>query len=55
MAGCLGASYLVMAGINIGLAVGDSSKCRHFADAGLFPVVRTVWRDIVMPNPGALA
>jgi hypothetical protein len=48
----LGAFYLVMAGINIGLVVGDSSVYRHFADKGLFPFVRTGWRDIVMAHPG---
>ncbi|TXL57549.1 hypothetical protein FHP06_14030 [Aeromicrobium terrae] len=40
-----------MAGINIGLTVADSQTYRHFADEGLFPFVRSGWRDIVMAHP----
>jgi hypothetical protein len=49
----IGAFYLVMAGINIGIVIADSSTYRHFADGGLFPFVRTGWREIVMARPGA--
>lgn len=49
----LGAFFLVMAGINIGICVGNPEKYRHFADHGLFPFVRTGWDDIVMVHPGA--
>ena len=48
----IGGFYLVMAGINIGLVVGDSEVYRHFADGGLFPFVRNGWADIVMAAPG---
>ena len=48
----IGEFYLVMAGINIGLVVGDSEVYRHFADRGLFPFVRDGWADIVMAAPG---
>lgn len=51
--GYIGAFYLVMAGINIGITVADASTYRHFADGGLFPFVRAGWRDIVMDHPGA--
>jgi hypothetical protein len=47
----LGAFYLVMAGINIGLTVADPQTYRHFADEGLFPFVRSGWREIVMAHP----
>ena len=50
--GCIGGFYLVMAGINIGLVVGDSEVYRHFADQGLFSFVRDGWVDIVMEAPG---
>ena len=52
VATCLGAFFLVMAGINIGIVIGDSSTYRHFADGGLFTFVRAGWRDIVMARPG---
>lgn len=48
----IGEFYLVMAGINIGLVVGDSEVYRHFADRGLFAFVRNGWADIVMTTPG---
>jgi len=48
----IGGFYLVMAGINIGLVVGDSEVYRHFADRGLFALVRNGWLDIVMAAPG---
>ena len=48
----IGVFYLVMAGLNIGLVVGDSEVFRHFADGGLFPFVRHGWADIVMAAPG---
>ena len=47
----IGAFYLVMAGINIGIVIADSSTYRHFADEGLFVFVRGGWRDIVMAHP----
>lgn len=49
----IGAFYLVMAGINIGIVIADRSTYRHFADEGLFGFVRTGWRDIVMAHPSA--
>lgn len=49
----IGAFYLVMAGINIGIVVADASTYRHFADQGLWPFVRSGWLDIVMAHPGA--
>ena len=48
----VGGFYLVMAGINIGMAVADSETYRHFADGGLFAFVREGWLTIVMSNPG---
>lgn len=51
--GAFGGFFLVMAGINIGLVVGDSEVYRHFADRGLFSFVRNGWLDIVMATPGA--
>lgn len=51
VATCLGAFFLVMAGINIGITIGDPSTYRHFADGGLFAFVRAGWRDIVMAHP----
>lgn len=52
IAGYLGAFYLVMAGINIGLVVADRTIYRPLADDGLFAFVRSGWRDIVMAEPG---
>lgn len=51
--GALGGFFLVMAGINIGLVIGDSEVYRHFADRGLFSFVQNRWLDIVMAAPGA--
>ena len=48
----IGGFYLVMAGINIGVVIGDSEVYRHFADQGLFSFVRNGWLDIVMAAPG---
>jgi hypothetical protein len=48
----IGGFYLVMAGINIGIAVAESETYRHFADGGLFAFVREGWLTIVMSNPG---
>jgi hypothetical protein len=48
----IGEFFLVMAGINIGLVVGDSEVYRHFADRGMFSFVRNGWADIVMTAPG---
>ena len=48
----IGGFYLVMAGINVGIVVGDAETYRHFADAGLFSFVRNGWSDIVMVAPG---
>lgn len=48
----IGGFYLVMAGINIGIVVGDAETYRHFADHGLFSFVRDGWLDIVMAAPG---
>jgi hypothetical protein len=48
----IGEFYLVMAGINIGLVVGDSEAYRHFADRGMFSFVRNGWAHIVMTAPG---
>ena len=48
----IGGFYLVMAGINIGIVVGDTEIYRHFADHGLFSFVRHGWADIVMGAPG---
>ena len=49
---CIGGFFLVMAGINIGIVVGDAEVYRHFADQGLFSLVRSGWLDIVMAAPG---
>jgi hypothetical protein len=48
----IGEFYLVMAGINIGLVVGDSEVYRHFADGSVFAFVRNGWTGIVMTAPG---
>lgn len=52
VSGYLGAFYLVAAGINIGIVVTDGTVYRPMADGGLFPFVRTGWREIVMAHPG---
>lgn len=51
LAHVLGAFFLVMGGINIGLAVGDQYVYRTFAEGGLFGFVREGWTDIVMAHP----
>jgi len=48
----IGGFYLVTAGINIGIVVGDAETYRHFADGGVFAFVRDGWLDIVMAAPG---
>jgi hypothetical protein len=48
----IGGFFLVMAGINIGIVLGDAETYRHFADQGLFSFVRNGWLDIVMAAPG---
>jgi hypothetical protein len=48
----IGGFYLVMAGINIGVVVGDAETYRHFADGAVFAFVRDGWLDIVMTAPG---
>jgi len=48
----IGGFYLVMAGINVGIVVGDSEVYRHFADQALFSFVWAGWLDIVMTAPG---
>lgn len=52
VSGYLGAFYLVMAGINIGLVVADGTVYQTMADGGLFAFVRSGWREIVMAHPG---
>lgn len=47
----IGGFYLVMAGINIGLTIGDANRYQHFADGGLFPFVHCGWEEIVMAHP----
>lgn len=48
-----GGFYLMMSGINIGVAAADPDTYATFADRGLFAFVRSGWADIVMANPRA--
>ena len=47
----VGGFFLVMGGVHLGLVAADPQVYEHFADNGLFPFVRTGWRDIVMAAP----
>jgi hypothetical protein len=47
----VGGFFLVMGGVHLGLVSADPQVYRDFADHGLFPFVRTGWRDIVMAAP----
>jgi hypothetical protein len=47
----VGGFFLVMGGVHLGLVSADPQVYQHFADNGLFPFVRTGWRDIVMAAP----
>jgi hypothetical protein len=47
----VGGFFLVMGGVHLGLVATDPQVYEHFADNGLFPFVRTGWRDIVMAAP----
>jgi hypothetical protein len=47
----VGGFFLVMGGVHLGLVSADPQVYQHFADNGLFPFVRTGWRDIVMVAP----
>ena len=47
----VGGFYLMMSGINTGLAIGDPQVYDTFAKGGLFAFVRTGWSDVVMADP----
>src|SRR5687768_15819957 len=47
----VGAFYLVMGGVHLGVGAADATVYRHFADDGLFPFVREGWLTIVMAHP----
>ena len=47
----VGAFFLVMGGVHLGLVANDPEVYRHFADDGLFPFVRDGWASIVMATP----
>jgi hypothetical protein len=47
----VGAFYLVMGGVHLGVVSADASTYRHFADEGLFAFVREGWLTIVMAHP----
>lgn len=49
----VGGFYLMMSGINVGVAAADPDTYATFADRGLFAFVRDGWADIVMANPRA--
>ena len=51
----LGGFYLTMAGINIGLAVGDPQKYDSFAHAAHFDWVSQAWQAIFMAQPAVWA
>ena len=47
----VGGLFLVTGGVHLGLVAADPQVYGHFADAGLLPVVREGWAQIVMANP----
>jgi len=47
----VGAFYLVMGGVHLGMVSADADTNRHFADEGLFPIVRDGWLTIAMARP----
>ena len=47
----VGAFFLVMGGVHLGLVASDPEVYRHFADAALFAFVREGWSSIVMAAP----
>lgn len=47
----VGAFYLVMGGVHVGVVSVDAETYRHFADDGLFRFVRDGWSSIVMAHP----
>jgi len=51
----LGGFYLTMAGINIGLAIGDPQRYDGFADASHFDWVSQAWQAVFMEQPAMWA
>ena len=47
----VGAFFLWTSGVHLGIVAADPRLYRHFADAGLFPFVRSGWDTIVMRDP----
>ena len=47
----VGAFYLSMGGVHLGIVAADPETYRHFADSGLFGFVRDGWQDIFMTSP----
>jgi hypothetical protein len=47
----VGAFYLVMGGVNLGVVAAEPDSYRHFADDALFTFVRDGWASIVMTHP----
>jgi hypothetical protein len=52
---CLGGFYLTMAGINIGLSIGDPQVYRDFAQSAHFDWVGQAWQAIFMAQPAVWA
>jgi hypothetical protein len=51
----LGGFYLTMAGINIGLSIGDPQTYNGFAHAAHFDWVSSAWQSIFMAHPALWA
>ena len=47
----VGGFYLVMGGINAGIAVADAGTYRTFADGAYWSFVTDTWREVVMAHP----
>ena len=47
----VGAFYLVMGGVHLGVVSADADSYRHFADDSLFAFVREGWSSIFMTHP----
>lgn len=47
----VGGFYLVMGGINAGIALADAETYRTFADGSFWPFVAEAWHEVVMAHP----
>ena len=47
----VGAFFLTMGGVHLGIVAADTSTYQHFGDTGLFRFVRDGWQTVFMAHP----